>query len=71
MVSTGPQTWHILDMLRTYRGGVTPMDALREAGCMRLAARIADLRAAGYHITTEYVNVNGRRFARYHLMEIR
>jgi hypothetical protein len=58
-------------MLRTYRGGVTPMDALREAGCMRLAARISDLRAAGYHITTEYVNVNGRRFARYHLMEIR
>jgi hypothetical protein len=68
---TASQTLHILELLRTYRGGITPMDALREAGCMRLAARISDLRAAGYVIETEMVTVAGRRFARYHLKEIR
>jgi hypothetical protein len=36
---------------------------------MRLAARISDLRAAGYVIETEMVTVAGRRFARYHLKE--
>lgn len=66
---TAPQTIHILDLLREYRGGLTPRDALRDAGCMRLAARIADLRAAGYVIRTEYVSYAGRRFARYHLLE--
>jgi len=29
---------------------ITPLEALREFGCMRLAARIADLKAQGYQI---------------------
>lgn len=68
MSEHGSQTWHVLEMLRTYRGGVSPMDALREAGCMRLAARIKDLRDAGYVIDREMVSVKGKRFARYHLV---
>ena len=57
----------ILALLRD-RGprGLTPMEALREAGTMRLAARISDLRAAGHLITTETVTTpNGARVARY------
>lgn len=36
----------ILDHLRTY-GKITPLSALEQYGCMRLAARIADLREQG------------------------
>lgn len=64
---TARQTIAILDMLRTYQGGITALDALREAGCFRLAARIADLRAAGYPIESRMVTVNGKRIARYTL----
>ena len=31
-------------------GSITPVDAMREFGCMRLAARIADIKADGYKI---------------------
>lgn len=62
----------ILDALK--RGPVTPLDALREHACMRLAARIADLKQAGHAIRTEYVTERNRygeavRFARYHMEE--
>lgn len=46
---------------------ITPAEALREFGCMRLAARIADLKAKGHQIYTEIVSENGKEFARYHL----
>lgn len=36
----------ILDHLRTY-GKITPLSALEQYGCMRLAARISDLREQG------------------------
>jgi len=56
----------ILQMLRERENGVTPMDALLEAGSMRLAARISDLRAAGHDIhRLDYRTANGRRVARY------
>ena len=61
------QNGTILDMLR--REPITAMDALREAGCFRLAARISDLRAMGYDIESEMVTVNGKRIARYTLTE--
>lgn len=32
-------------------GKITPIDAMRELGCMRLGARIYDLRKLGYQIT--------------------
>jgi hypothetical protein len=59
------QNKHILAMLK--RGPVTPLDALSEAGCFRLAARIYDLRDAGHQINTELVTQENTRFARYSL----
>lgn len=50
------------------RGPITPLDAIREAKCMRLAARIADLKAEGHNITMEMVTQGEKRFARYLLM---
>ena len=59
------QTTQIFDMLK--RGPVTAMDALQQAGCFRLAARIADLRQQGHHIETETIEVNGKHIAQYSL----
>jgi hypothetical protein len=62
------QTTHILEMLK--RGPVTALEALQEAGCLRLAARIADLRQQGFDITTEeFKTPTGKHIARYHLKE--
>jgi hypothetical protein len=49
-------------------GPVTPMDALRECGSFRLAARIKDLRDRGYAIKTDSVTRNGKTFASYRLV---
>jgi len=38
-------------------------------GCMRLAARIQDLRKAGHYIITETIHANGKHFARYKLIK--
>ena len=65
------QNERILDLLR-YRGkrGVTALDALDVVGSFRLAARIADLRAEGYDITsTMETTATGKRIARYRLVE--
>lgn len=43
------QTDKILLYMQT-EGEITPLDALREFNCMRLAARISDLRKAGHKI---------------------
>lgn len=37
-------------------GSIEPLTALREYGCYRLGARIADLRREGYNITTQHVS---------------
>lgn len=56
----------ILAMLK--QGPVTALEALQTAGCLRLAARIADLREQGYDITTEdFKTPTGKYIARYHL----
>lgn len=46
---------------------ITPLEALERFGCMRLAARIADLRGAGHDIETRDVSRNGKTFAAYRL----
>lgn len=46
------QKEYILQHLRAY-GSIEPLTALREYGCYRLGARIADLRHEGYNIKTE------------------
>jgi hypothetical protein len=63
------QATTILRMLRNRPEGITAMDALTWAGSFRLAARIADLRAAGHDIRAEMVTTeNGKRVARYRLV---
>ena len=64
------QTEMILKHMQTF-GSITPIEALQEYGCFRLAARINDLREA-YEIETttiERVNQFGKkvRFAEYSL----
>lgn len=62
------QTAQILAMLK--RGPVTPLDALRQANCFRLAARIAELRQQGHDIETETVTTpTGKHIASYKLKE--
>ena len=46
---------------------LTPMDALRDFGCFRLAARVADLRREGLPIECVSETKNGKSFARYYL----
>lgn len=47
---------------------ITPMDALRECRCMRLASRISDLKQLGYDISTKIITeADGVRYAEYRL----
>lgn len=60
------QTDMILQMLiAAGTKGITPLEALRFAGSMRLAARVQELRSRGYEIKTE--RTKGRH-ARYVLI---
>ena len=65
------QTRKILEYMRV-NGSITQMDALKHFGCMRLAARIADIRRDGTPVHTEIVedkspNGSAVRYARYSL----
>lgn len=65
------QNQALLRLLRL-RGpeGVTPLDALRELGCFRAAARVWELKAAGHDIRTdEALLPTGKKVARYVLVE--
>jgi hypothetical protein len=46
---------------------LTPLDALQDYGCFRLAARIAELRREGLDIECKTETTNGKRYARYQL----
>jgi hypothetical protein len=46
---------------------LTPLDALQDFGCFRLAARVADLRREGLDIECHRETTNGKRYARYRL----
>lgn len=46
------QTQLILDYIKEF-GSITPLDAMRDLGCMRLASRISDLKKQGYVIESE------------------
>ena len=54
------QTTAVLEYLNRY-GTITPLDALREIGCFRLAARIHDLEQKGYHIPRKTIEVTGKK----------
>ena len=61
------QSVQVLHLLRQRgRDGITQMQALVEAGTMRLAARIKDLRDKGHRIETRIEKTpRGARIARY------
>ena len=61
------QTSRILAQLRI--ASMTPLDAFRAIGCMRLGARIFELRREGHQIKTDMVKVGGKRVARYRLIK--
>lgn len=68
------QCKQIVEYMRKH-GSITPKEADRRIGCMRLASRISDLRKQGYAIKVERVKVkkrNGRTtsIARYSLAEV-
>lgn len=44
---------------------LTPMHALRSFGCMRLAARIHDIRNEGYPVNVTMIKVGDRMVAQY------
>ena len=47
---------------------ITPLDALRDFGCMRLGARIWDLKRAGHDIEADtVVTESGKWVARYRM----
>lgn len=65
------QNEKILNHLQTV-GSITPIDALREYGIMRLASRISDLKRDGYPISVKMETAKNRngepvRYARYSL----
>ena len=64
------QKEQVLAYIETH-GSITPLEAERHIGCLRLGARIWDLRRDGYSIIKETVEVVTRtgkaRVARYRL----
>lgn len=45
---------------------ITPIEALEKYGCFRLAARIKDLRNAGFSVVSTIVHSdNGKKYCRY------
>lgn len=65
------QTDQILNYLQA--GNVlTPLEALRKFNCLRLGARIYDLRQQGYVINSLMIkdDKSGKRYARYSLISL-
>ena len=60
---TDPTKKNQKDLILAYleaHGSITPLEAQREFGCLRLGARIWDLRKDGYAIISEKVTVPTR-----------
>ena len=67
------QTEQILEHIQE-RGSITPLEALKEYGIMRLASRVCDLKRQGYEIERTIETANNRYgepvwYARYSLRE--
>jgi hypothetical protein len=69
MTKTEAQTKQILHYLQHHTTGLTAIEALKRFNCLRLAARIGDLRAKGFEIITVTEEGDGKRWARYYLAE--
>lgn len=67
------QCQRVLKYMRDF-GSINPLEAVRDIGCMRLAARISDLREQGYPIVRRMKTGKNRygkdvSFAEYYLEE--
>ena len=64
-MNTQPSTTKKIEswLLRGYK--LTPLQALEKWGCMRLGARIYELRKDGMDIKTTPITRNGKTFAQY------
>lgn len=61
------QTDRILDWMLTGHT-ITPLEALNKFGSLRLGARIAEIKARGYLVYSEFVPTpNGKKVKQYHL----
>ncbi|RPD86300.1 hypothetical protein EGK75_09270 [Neisseria weixii] len=69
MHQTEAQSKRILEYLQK-GNSLTPLEALNMFGCMRLGARVYDLKNQGYAIVTEMVKdeKSGKTYASYRLM---
>lgn len=47
------------------RRWITPLDAYLGCGCLRLAARVLDLKREGYTVNRKMIYKNGKHFAAY------
>lgn len=63
---TKTQNTQVLEHLRRHKT-ITALEALREYGCFRLAARIKELRDAGHKIQSCMTTEKGKRFALYYI----
>jgi len=68
MTATISQQDAVLLLLQSRPAGLTPIEALNEVGCFRLAARVAELRTLGHNIVTIPETRDGRTWARYRLL---
>ena len=53
------QNERIIDYMNRF-GSITPLEAIRDLGIMRLASRISDMRKRGHVIISEWVEVKNR-----------
>ena len=53
---------------RLRRGWTTALDALKDCGCMRLAARVLEMRQGGLTIADKWVEQGGKRFKSYRIV---
>lgn len=61
------QAEKILDYMLSGKA-ITPIEALDLFGCFRLGARIADIKAKGYLVYSEFVTgPNGKKYKKYYL----
>lgn len=59
----------IMGHLRRHKS-ITPLTAISQYNCMRLAARIFDLKEAGHTINKEMIEISsGKQIARYTLIK--
>ena len=60
------QTSQLISLMK--KKWVTPQDALRHAGCFRLAARVHDMRSAGINVIDRWVERDDTRFKAYKII---